>query len=209
MDEAADRRKTLVWLGAGTSLTLLKQLDGGEAWAHLRGLHGNSSGQTSTKNESAETGTWHPERLSERHLALLQEVCDRIIPATDTPGARAAEVERFIDRMLARWFPEGAAQSFESGLEELAQRVLDEYGRGFGELPLETRDGFLRQIESEAIAARKGSSFSTNPSRLDQQHVFDILKWLTITGYYTSEVGMREELDYRIVPGRYVPCVEV
>jgi hypothetical protein len=32
------------------------------------------------------------------------------------------------------------------------------------------------------------------------------MRWLTLTGYYTSEVGATGELHYRVVPGRYEPC---
>jgi hypothetical protein len=32
------------------------------------------------------------------------------------------------------------------------------------------------------------------------------MKWLTLTGYYTSEVGATTEQHFRVVPGRYEPC---
>ena len=32
------------------------------------------------------------------------------------------------------------------------------------------------------------------------------LKWLTLTGYYTSQVGFEQELHARIIPGSYDPC---
>jgi len=33
-----------------------------------------------------------------------------------------------------------------------------------------------------------------------------MMKWLTLTGYYTSEIGATSELHYRVVPGRFEPC---
>ncbi len=209
MDDQVDRRRTLAWLGAGASLTVLQRVDGGQAWAQLRALHGATHSRTALGTAQEQEDTWHPERLSGDHLALLGDACERILPETDSPGARAASVERFIDRMLARWFPEAASQAFESGVENLQQRARDQHGDSFSSLSEDLQDDLLRELETEAIAARDGSSFSTNPSRLHQQHFFDVFKWLTITGYFTSEVGMREELNYRIVPGRYIPCVEI
>ena len=38
------------------------------------------------------------------------------------------------------------------------------------------------------------------------KNFFQAMKWLTLTGYYTSEVGATTELHYRVVPGRYEPC---
>ena len=203
-----DRRNALSWLGAGASLAVIQGADGSQAWAQLRALH-PPTGRRRAQNQESEDVTWHPERLSGDHLALLRAACDRILPATDTPGASDARVERFIDRMLSRWFPESASDSFEAGLDDLQSRARRQFGDDFSSLATDSQDDLLRDLESEASAARSGSSFSTNPARLDRQHYFDMLKWLTITGYYTSEVGMREELDFRVVPGRYDPCVEL
>jgi len=38
------------------------------------------------------------------------------------------------------------------------------------------------------------------------KNFFQAMKWLTLTGYYTSEIGATSELHYRVVPGRYEPC---
>ena len=46
-------------------------------------------------------------------------------------------------------------------------------------------------------------------NRLHEQPFFDLVKWLTLFGYYTSEAGMKSELGYRIVPGRWDPCVDI
>ena len=37
-------------------------------------------------------------------------------------------------------------------------------------------------------------------------HFFQRMKWLTLYGYYTSEVGTTEELAQILIPGPYDPC---
>ena len=58
-------------------------------------------------------------------------VSELIIPETDTPGAKAAKVNEFVDVMLTDWFSEDERTSFERGLAGLdmngtdAQRFVD------------------------------------------------------------------------------------
>ena len=40
-------------------------------------------------------------------------------------------------------------------------------------------------------------------------HFFDTIKSLTLFGYYTSEIGMTEELGWRMIPGSYDGCVDL
>ena len=41
------------------------------------------------------------------------------------------------------------------------------------------------------------------------KNFFSAMKWLTLTGYYTSEIGATSEQHFRVVPGRYEPCYPV
>src|SRR6266513_1767618 len=50
-------------------------------------------------------------------------IADMIIPATDTPGARAAEVHRFIDLLLAEWTPDDDRKQFLEGLADVDARA--------------------------------------------------------------------------------------
>ena len=57
--------------------------------------------------------------LSPRRDAILVAAAERIIPATETPGAAHAQVNRFVDTMLAEWYAPEQRERLLAGLDEL------------------------------------------------------------------------------------------
>src|SRR5213595_917991 len=49
----------------------------------------------------APAGAWQPRALTPDQADLVATIAEHILPETDTPGARAVGVHRFIDAMLA------------------------------------------------------------------------------------------------------------
>ena len=125
--------------------------------------------------------------LSSEQWTLVDVLSEHILPETDTPGARAARVADFVDHMLERWFGDQAKAAFVAGLTTLDERSVERYGVGFvGATPPQQIE-LMKEAEADAAANRSG--FSSNPSRLAEAQFFDVAKWLTLFGYYTSEVG--------------------
>ena len=127
---------------------------------------------------------WRPQFLSAHQNDTVVTVTELIIPETDTPGAKAVNVNRFIDTVLAD-APTAEQDNFVAGLEWLDARSLELFGSAFVEATDAEQAAILTIIASpnnETSGDRSGVEF------------FDAVKRLTITGYYTSEVGMREEL---------------
>src|SRR5207249_11681389 len=58
-------------------------------------------------------------------------IAEMIIPATDTPGARAAEVHRFIDLLLAEWAADDERAKFLQGLADIDARARGAFGTDF------------------------------------------------------------------------------
>ncbi len=146
--------------------------------------------------------------LTEHQAGTLNAIAERILPTTDTPGAGDAEIPGFVDRLLAGWLPDPARDHLLAELELFEARAR-EHGGPFADLPDTQKDQLLTEAQDAALAERGGRSFSRNPNRLHEQPFFDLVKWLTLFGYYTSEAGMKSELGYRIVPGRWDPCVDI
>ena len=137
--------------------------------------------------------------LTEHQNALVSALAELIIPETDTPGATAAQVNRFVDVMLAEWFDEHEREAFLRGLVALDARSLSTFGTPFLGLDQGPQTVLLSGLDAEVTALRR--------SRLPtDEHFFQQMKWLTLYGYYTSEVGATEELQQVIAPGRYDPC---
>jgi glucoside 3-dehydrogenase (cytochrome c) hitch-hiker subunit len=130
---------------------------------------------------------------------LLDDLCDAVIPATDTPGARAAGVSAFVELAVAHHL-QGAAEdlvtTFGAALDELA-------AGSYLQQPEERRRALLADIDARAFARAADESL---PERLRQ---WPVLKALIVVGYYTSEIGGSQELRYVLVPGRFDPDVSL
>jgi hypothetical protein len=126
-------------------------------------------------------------------------IAELIIPKTDTPGARDAGVPAFIDVMLADWGDDDQRQMFTAGLANVDERSRAAFGKAFiGGTPQQQTE-ILQDLDYE-LARLRDTKSDTSKS------FFQAMKWLTLTGYYTSEAGSTSELHYRVVPGRYEPC---
>ncbi|HXB25600.1 MAG TPA: gluconate 2-dehydrogenase subunit 3 family protein [Gemmatimonadaceae bacterium] len=118
--------------------------------------------------------------LSPHQDAIVIAASEHIIPATDTPGAADAHVDRFIDTMLADWYTPAEQKRFLAGLAELDdQRFLEQ--------PPGQQTAIIERLDNEAT----------------EGHWFSMLKYLTIWGYYTSEIGETRELGNWPLPWRY------
>src|SRR5438445_2151832 len=143
-------------------------------------------------------GAWAPRALSSDQLDLVATIAEHILPETDTPGARAVGVHRFIDAMLADSFPDEELRHFLAGLSDVDARAQRSHGRGFLRCATHEQRSLLDQLDREAFAAaldRAATPF------------FRTMKELTLVGYYTSEAGAVRELRHAPVPGRFEGCV--
>ena len=126
-------------------------------------------------------------------------IAELIIPKTDTPGAREAGVPAFIDVMLADWGDEEQRQTFTAGLANVDERSRALFGKDFIACSPIQQAQILTDLDAE-LARLRDTKADTS------KNFFQGMKWLTLTGYYTSEVGATTEQHFRIVPGRYEPC---
>jgi glucoside 3-dehydrogenase (cytochrome c) hitch-hiker subunit len=142
-------------------------------------------------------GTWAPRALTRVQADLVAAIAEHILPETDTPGARAAGVHRFIDAMLAESYPPPERQRFLAGLADVDARAERASRRPFLQCAAEDQRALLEALDREALAATAAVPF------------FRTMKELTLVGYYTSEIGATRELHHSPVPGRYDGCVPV
>lgn len=147
-----------------------------------------------------------------QQVSLLAEL---IIPTTDTPGAITAGVPDFIEMMVAEWYTETERRLFMQGLQDLDDWCLDTHG---ADLLASSEAQQIAALEAmEAIAATYAASEldveAAMLGKIDENTPFFAkLKELTVIGYYTSEVGAKEELAYIPMPMRYegdIPLAEI
>jgi len=127
---------------------------------------------------------WAPKALSAHQNDMVVELSELIIPQTETAGAKAALVNRFIDNVLDDADPRDKKE-FLRGLSWVDERSKDFFGADF-----------LASAKEQQTALLTIMSSGKNTSLTDQIGVefFQSIKSMTITGYYTSEIGMRQEL---------------
>lgn len=130
---------------------------------------------------------------------LVATIADLIIPATDTPGARAAGVHQFIDLTLAEWYDAADRQRFLAGLADVDARAQAAHGAPFLRCTPAQQAAVLTALDEQLAAQRDAKTAPDKP-------FFQMLKGLTLVGYYTSEIGATQELHSQIVPGRYDAC---
>ena len=119
--------------------------------------------------------------------ALVTAISERIIPATDTPGATAAGVPAFIEMILADWYAAQDRDDFLNGMGVIDGYSWTQHEKPFVALTPEQQDAIL----TLEIQGRFGGDF------------FSHCRQLTILGYYTSEIGCKQERVYVPVPGHY------
>ena len=124
------------------------------------------------------------------HRALVSAISERIIPTTDTPGAVNAGVPAFMEMMLADWYAPGDRDDFMNGLGMVDGYARVQYEKVFAALPPEQQDQVLTLAMQGRIPELGGDFF---------QHC----RQLVVLGYYTSEVGCKQERVYLPVPGHY------
>jgi hypothetical protein len=135
-----------------------------------------------------------------------------IIPETDTPGAKGARVNEFIDVILTEWANDEERKSFLAGLAGVDQQSNDLFGKNFVDASSQQQVTLLRAMD-ESVAAQKSRRMrhgNTIPEERDKQlrgDFFTVFKGITVHGYYTSEVGYHNELKLEIIPGAQHGCV--
>lgn len=151
-----------------------------------------------THRPSHVAAAWTPAVFTSRQNETVIALCELIIPHTETAGAKAARVNEFIDTVLADADAKDR-EAFLRGLAWIDARSRERHGADFVSLAPGDQTALLTAVSDSGPAApadRPGAEF------------FKGLKALTITGYYTSRIGMLEELgdDGRMVFADYVGC---
>lgn len=134
-------------------------------------------------------GNWKPGFLSETQNRTTIEATERIIPKTDTPGAKAVHVNQYIDIMGKDILKPNEKERLSQGLDQLESDAQAAHGKSFANCTAAEMDALLT------------TTTTSNPEFFTQ------LKQLTLTGFFTSEVGATQVLKYDKIPGAWEGCI--
>jgi hypothetical protein len=146
---------------------------------------------------------WKPLFLDEHQNETLIVLSDLIIPSTDSPGAKEALANRFIDLVLAAERPD-AQRAFLASLSYLDGESIRRYKSAFRYLAREDQDDLLHSL----AYPRAGSPWTGEGAKPDIGHAhFEQLKQRISTAYYSSQIGSRElGWDGAFAHGPYKGC---
>ena len=133
-------------------------------------------------------------------IAYLNEIADTILPTTGTPGAKAANVGQFITVMVNDCYDENDQKTFTDGMEKINELSKKDYSKNFMAITPENRLQLLTKLDKEQ------KNYTTNKKKDDPAHYFNLMKQLTLLGYFTSEIGATQARRYVPVHGRFEGC---
>lgn len=146
---------------------------------------------------------WKPKFFDEHQNETLIVLSDLIIPATDTPGAKEALANRYIDLVLAAEKPE-AQKAFLNSLSFLDGESMRRYKTAFRYLKREDQDDLLHAL----AYPKAGSGWTGEAANADPAHEhFKFLKQRIAGAYYSSQAGQKElGWDGAFAHGPYKGC---
>ncbi len=151
--------------------------------------------------------------LDAHQNATVTAMAEVILPQTDTPGAKGAKVNEFIDVILTEWATDAERKRFLTGLAGVDERSNKLFGKAFVDCDPAQQESLLRAMDEEWVREEYlPKPHTTGYQKRDQQlqdSFFGVFKRLTLVGYYTSEIGFTQELKKVIIPGSYHGCTPI
>jgi hypothetical protein len=128
-----------------------------------------------------------PRFFTPAEFAMVDELTELIIPADDhSPGARAANVAAYIDARLAEAFEPGEPEKWRAGLQSvdaLSQKMHDH--------------AFMEASPKERMAVMSRMAENEKHPKIPAQVFFGEVKAATAHAYYTSKIGIHQEIEYK------------
>ena len=163
-------------LGAAASLPILNQPAESQSHHHA----------TLVSPVASTAAAKAPTFFSPQQYEVITELTSLIIPTDETPGAREARVNEYIDLIVS----EGTGSTkklYREGLDWLEKTCQSRYGKKFIQSSHDQQVEILTEISQIKDPA---------PANQLQARFFKAIKQDTIDGFYTSKIGL-EELGYK------------
>jgi hypothetical protein len=156
-----------------------------------------------------------PGEFSEQDIAFLDEIAETILPATKTPGAKAAKTGAFMALMVTDSYSPAEQKIFREGMRRVDEATIKANSLSFMAATPQQRLAVLTTLDHEQKrvmdlreAGAPATSVSGPEAAIKQPaHYFRMMKELALLGYFTSEIGCTKALRYVESPGRFDACI--
>ncbi|HVF96181.1 MAG TPA: gluconate 2-dehydrogenase subunit 3 family protein [Flavisolibacter sp.] len=129
--------------------------------------------------------------------AMVAELSETIIPATDTPGAKDISAHLFVLMMVDECYSGNDQKKFMAGLKALEQKTEKEFGKSYTALSPGEKEKLVKNLET------------SKDDKDDAAFFYSTVKKLTIRAYTTSKFFLTKVQVYELVPGRWHGAVPV
>jgi hypothetical protein len=178
-----------------------------------------------------------PGKFSLQDVAYLDEIAETILPATKTPGAKAAQTGAFMALMVTDCYSPAQQKIFWDGMRKVDEAMRKTHSVSFMEATPAQRFAVLTTLDQEqkrvmdareaADRKRKGLApegrgdategkaenvretpvVAAEIATSQPAHYFRMMKELALLGFFTSKIGCTQALRYVEAPGRFDPCL--
>lgn len=164
------------------------------AWAErVRASAGQAGGSSHDASQVA------PSLLTPPRARVMAALAEVIIPATDTPGASEAGVTEFVAALVDGWLDDDDRDRFLTGLDTVDPAARNRFGSDFADCAPDEQGALVGDLDAELTRLRD------DPDADETRHFFHDVKRFTLTGYFTSEVGL-EAIGYRTTFAAFEGC---
>jgi hypothetical protein len=143
--------------------------------------------QTGRKNERSPAKPAAHRFFTSDEFAMVDELSELIIPSDEhSRGARDAKVAEYIDRRLAESFGDEPKLQWREGLKLVDKVSVEMNGKPFMQASQDHRVAVLTRIAGK----------ESNPEKPEEKFFVE-LKSRVANAYYTSKIGIHDELEYK------------
>ncbi len=144
--------------------------------------------------------------FSEKDISFFDEVAETILPRTNTPGAKDAEVGKFMASYSTDCYSDWQLQILKEGIRELNKKSSQLNDLFFMDATDLQRQKVLAEVDAEA--KRHNEEREHSKKKVMGPHYFTLMKQMVLLGFFTSKPGATEVLRYVPTPGKYHGCVD-
>src|SRR5215469_2090593 len=200
-DGLIGRRQTLKYFGLLTSTIAGQEVlagwlpsafaanaaGGGENGGSMHGVHHIEQAVTAPTNDAA---PYSPHFFKPDEFRTVEILTELIIPTDDSPGAKEAQVARYIDVVVsaAAEFKPALQAEWTEGIQLLDRLSQEQYRSPFRGIPAAQQEALLM-----AMSLPERESGATHPSF----GFYSLVKDMALEGFYTSRVGLIDVLGYK------------
>jgi hypothetical protein len=174
-----------------------------------------------------------PGEFTAEDIAFLDEIAETILPATKTPGAKAAKTGAFMALMVTDSYSPAERKMFREGMRKVDDAARKANNAAFMRATPQQRTAVLAALDHEQkrvmdareaaerrnkglapltgaeteAKAQPGGAVNEAETISQPAHYFRMMKELALLGYFTSELGCTQAMRYVESPGRFEPCI--